>query len=168
MQYFDDLYDIDQINIIDSTHEKALMDSVLYQKSIIKVPIESKFETNNISVFRICNSNESLRFIDISLPLDLNPDIISDINTISVHSIQIILNETPIDNVPKRLIRFCAPYSEIKLRLFFSILDGIPKTFSLSYNGYLISDVEVRRRLQRQSFKDGNLLYLDGLVKELQ
>jgi hypothetical protein len=157
---------MEHINIIESTAENALFESVMHSDSVIKFPITSKYEKNNINVFQICNSNESLRFIDIPIVHTFaGTDIISDIRSSNVKSIQLVLNGKAIDWIPQRIIVMCAPYTEIKLRLFFSILEGIPDTFEISYFGYLIGDVNTRNEIRRGGlFMDEKLLYSGGVV----
>lgn len=167
MKQFKDLFDIEQIQIIQSNEKNVLFDSVTHSNTLIEFPIILKYETHNIEVFRICDFDDSLRFIDIPINEQL-ADIVSNIDTFQVYKKQLLLNGKVIDNIPDRIIKCCGMYTEIKLRLFFE-KTNIPEKFNVNYVCYMISDNELRKQLIRSgTFIDNDLIYSGGVIQKIK
>ena len=160
MKNFNDLFDIDGIDIIKSTQENSLIDSVKNPKSIISFPVIKKYEINNIELFQIYN--DTLKFIDIPINESM-VDIISDIQTTNVYKKLLLLNGICLTWIPERIIKCSGMYTEVKLRLFF-YRNSIPDDFTISFIGYLIGDNETRQKIMRSSFIDNGLVYTNGMI----
>lgn len=154
-----ELQNLEELEIIESSKENALLNSVLNPNSLISFPIDMNFETNNIALFQISGDK---KFIDIPLTGLGEVDIISDIYAMNVTRMELLLNDRVI-TIPDRLIKCAIPYVEIKLRLFFNKLN-IPKNFSIHYVGYMISNHDLRRKIISNRFIDCGLKYSDGII----
>lgn len=164
MKSFEELFNnyIDNTSIVESTEEKSILDSILHSGSLISFPLEMKYETNNVSVFEIdVTTNE--KFIDVPLRRSDSIDIISDISTSGVKRFRLVMNGIVLSFVPKRLLYCSIPYVEVKLRLYFHN-DKIPPIFSVKLTGYLVSDLQIRKKIMSSSFTDDGLIYSDGII----
>lgn len=155
----EDLQNLEDLEIIESSKENALLNSVINPNSLISFPINMNFETNNIAAFQISGDK---KFIDIPLTGLGEVDIISDIYTMNVSRMELLLNDQVV-TMPDRLIKCAIPYVEIKLRLFFN-KDQIPTKFSIHYIGYMISNHDLRRKIISNRFIDCELKYSDGII----
>lgn len=159
---FDELIGQDY-KIYQSTKDDALVDSVKYKENydVTSFFVENNYETNNIALFSLYNEN--LKFIDIPIQ-ESYADIINNIKTKNVKKFQILLNGKTLNNyVPCRIIKCSSMYTEIKIRLFFD-KEEIPKNFSISYNVYIINDLEIRKEIIMSNFIDDRLKYSNGVI----
>ena len=161
MKSLKDIIDLDKLEIIESTRENVMLNCVLHPNSLIYFPVETKYEINNIALFKI--SKEDERYIDIPIKTS-DIDVIGNIHVINVNKTKLLLNESILDEYPERFIKCCMPYVEIKVRIYFK-KDNIPEQFIIRFDAYTIGDGEMRRKLMYSSFTDGVITYMDGMIK---
>lgn len=158
LQYLETLEKLEEVL---STSENSLTTCVLHPNAIVKFPNRIEYETNNVDAFMI--DDGGYRYIDYPIKNNSMIDIIQNISTFGVDRFELLFNGKKIGFVPKKILISCLMYVEIKVRLFFTREQELPKKFGFYFDAGIISNVELRNRLTRYYFSYHGLKYGDGM-----
>lgn len=158
---------INNFKIIHSTFEDRFISAVSSTEDVlIEYPMKYIIKKHQVNTF-----DRGIPYYDIPIKYS-ESDIISNIkvsyenNDIMYHKMKLVVNGN-IQEIPREIYICALLFTKIELRVYFSDIIYIPETFTIEYNGYILSNIEDRRYFQRNIFKTDSHIYDNGIFHKL-